>query len=32
MNQFEFAVPCLFGLEGIAGDELGRLIREHGRV
>ena len=25
MSNFEFAVPCLFGLEGIAGDELRRL-------
>ena len=25
MHQFEFAVPTLFGLEGIAGDELRRL-------
>ena len=26
MDQFEFAVPTLFGLEGIAGDE---LLRNH---
>ncbi len=37
MNTFEFAVPTLFGLEGIAGDELRRLdipnVRvENGRV
>ena len=32
MNQFEFAVPCLFGLEGIAGDELRRLDMENVRV
>jgi len=37
MSQFEFSVPCLFGLEGIAGDELRRLnienVRpENGRV
>ncbi|MBP3305460.1 MAG: class I SAM-dependent RNA methyltransferase [Oscillospiraceae bacterium] len=32
MNQFEFAVPCLFGLEGIAGSELRRLQMENVRV
>ena len=37
MRQMEFCVPCLFGLEGIAGDELRRLeignVRvENGRV
>ena len=32
MNQFEFAVPTLFGLEGIAGDELRRLDMENVRV
>ncbi len=32
MDQFEFAVPCLFGLEGIAGDELRRLNMENVRV
>ena len=32
MNQFEFAVPCLFGLEGIAGNELRRLQMENVRV
>ncbi len=37
MSDFEFAVPCLFGLEGIAADELKRLNipgvqAENGRV
>ena len=32
MSQFEFAVPCLFGLEGIAGDELRRLDLNNVRV
>ena len=37
MNNLKFAVPCLFGLEGIAGDELKRLnmenvVVENGRV
>ena len=32
MTKFEFAVPCLFGLEGIAGDELKRLDMENVRV
>ena len=32
MGVFEFAVPCLFGLEGIAGDELRRLDMENVRV
>jgi len=32
MNNFEFSVPCLFGLEGIAGDELRRLNMENVRV
>ena len=32
MSKFEFAVPCLFGLEGIAGDELRRLDMENVRV
>ena len=37
MDHFEFCVPCLFGLEGLAGDELRRLdmakVRvENGRV
>ena len=30
--EFQFAVPCLFGLEGIAGDELRRLNMENVRV
>ncbi len=37
MDQMKFAAPCLFGLEGIAGDELRRLnienvAVENGRV
>ncbi len=32
MNTFEFAVPTLFGLEGIAGDELRRMNMENVRV
>ena len=32
MSNFEYAVPCLFGLEGIAGDELKRLDMENVRV
>ena len=32
MKKFEFAVPTLFGLEGIAGDELRRLNMEDVRV
>ena len=32
MATFEFAVPTLFGLEGIAGDELRRLDIENVRV
>ena len=32
MSDFEFSVPCLFGLEGIAGDELRRLDIENVRV
>ena len=32
MSKFEFAVPTLFGLEGIAGDELRRLDLENVRV
>ncbi len=32
MSKFEFAVPTLFGLEGIAGDELRRLSLENVRV
>ena len=32
MDHMEFAVPCLFGLEGIAGDELRRLNIDNVRV
>ena len=32
MRQMEFCVPCLFGLEGIAGDELRRLDIQNVRV
>ena len=32
MSNFEFAVPCLFGLEGLAGDELRRMDIENVRV
>ena len=32
MRKIEFCVPCLFGLEGIAGDELRRLDMENVRV
>ena len=32
MSNFEFSVPCLFGLEGLAGDELRRLNIENVRV
>ncbi len=32
MMNFTFAVPCLFGLEGLAGDELRRLNMENVRV
>ena len=32
MNKMEFSVPCLFGLEGLAGDELRRLDIEDVRV
>ena len=32
MNNMEFAVPCLFGLEGLAGDELRRMDMENVRV
>ena len=32
MSIYEFSVPCLFGLEGIAGDELRRLGMENVRV
>ena len=32
MTDIQFAAPCLFGLEGIAGDELRRLNVENVRV
>ena len=32
MSTYEFSVPCLFGLEGIAGEELRRLDLENVRV
>ena len=32
MSTFTFAAPCLFGLEGLAGDELRRLNMENVRV
>lgn len=32
MSTYEFCVPCLFGLEGLAGDELRRLGLENVRV
>ena len=32
MADLEFSVPCLFGLEGLAGDELRRLNIENVRV
>ena len=32
MSTYEFSVPCLFGIEGIAGDELRRLGMENVRV
>lgn len=32
MSTYEFSVPCLFGLEGIAGEELRRLELENVRV
>ena len=32
MTNIQFAAPCLFGLEGIAGDELRRLNIENVRV
>ncbi len=32
MTDLEFAVPCLFGLEGLAGDELRRMGMENVRV
>ena len=32
MRNMEFCVPCLFGLEGLAGDELRRMNLENVRV
>ena len=32
MERFVMAVPCLFGLEGLVGDELRRMKMEHVRV
>ena len=32
MSDFTFSVPCLFGLEGLAGDELRRMKIEDVRV
>ena len=32
MRNMEFSVPCLFGLEGLAGDELRRMNVENVRV
>ena len=32
MSTYEYSIPCLFGLEGIAGDELRRLDLENVRV
>ena len=32
MTNMEFSVPCLFGLEGLAGDELRRMNMENVRV
>ena len=32
MDQMQFAVPCLFGLEGLAGDELRRMDMENVQV
>ena len=32
MEKFTFAVPCLFGLEGLAGDELRRMDLENVQV
>lgn len=32
MDTFTFAVPCLFGLEGLVGDELRRMNLENVRV
>ena len=32
MDKIQYAVPCLFGLEGIAGDELRRMQLEDVQV
>ena len=32
MTNLEFSVPCLFGLEGLAGDELRRMDAQNVRV
>ena len=32
MKDLQFMVPCLFGLEGLAGDELRRMNMENVRV
>ena len=32
MENFTFAVPCLFGLEGLVGDELRRMNLQSVRV
>ena len=32
MSELLFAVPCLFGLEGLAGDELRRLDMKNVKV
>ena len=32
MDQMTFCVPCLFGLEGLVGDELKRLDLQNVRV
>ena len=32
MSEFTFVAPCLFGLEGLAGDELRRLNMENVQV
>ena len=32
MKEMQFAVPTLFGLEGLAGDELRRMNMENVRV
>ena len=32
LNDFTFSIPCLFGLEGLVGDELKRLQMDNVRV